>query len=595
MHPDELFSILRPANPTRVDGFFYNSLVLEFVFWAAVLVLTAILLKVSPYFFEKIEHYGKSLSQRTGLVVVLMTLAALSLRAGSLILVPYPVPKVHDEFSYLLQGETFASGRLTNPTPAGWEHLETFHVNMRPSYQSMYPPGQALFMAAAEVVGAHPWWGIWLSLGLMCGAVCWALQGWVPPQWALLGGLFCVIRFSTFSYWVNTYLGGTLAALGGALVLGSLPRLKRHPRARYGILFALGLVILANSRPYEGLIFSAVPLLMFLIWLVREWPRREVKLVLIPVCSILVAGAIAIAYYNWRGTGNPMLMPYVANQQQYHITKPFIWQTRYPIPEYRQQVMRTFYVYHELPDYLNRANRDGYSRLMSRKLSVFYEFFIWPMIIPTIFAAWVMMKSRKMRIIPLTLLCMLGGLLVEEWALQAQYAAPALAAVLLVVIYGLRLAWTWQPRGLPLGPMLVRSAVLIMTGLSVASAVERMVNPYELLSHQLPPAHIDRARIVSQLERIPGQHLVFVHHEPWDAGAISWIYNDPDLNHSRILWAHDMGDADNEKLIRLYPNRRVWRVDKDYVFNLLRPYSPSDEPAELMQAAYTDSGVAHAQ
>jgi hypothetical protein len=594
MHPDELFSILRPANASD-DTLFYNSLVLEFAFWAAVLLLTAILIKTKPSFFEKVEHYVKSLSKKTGLVVVVMTLAALFLRAGSLIVFPYPVPKLHDEFSYLLQGETFASGRITNPTPAGWEHLETFHVNMRPSYQSMYPPGQALFMAAAEVVGAHPWWGIWLSLGIMCGAVCWALQGWLPPQWALLGGLFCVIRFSTFSYWVNTYLGGTVAAIGGALVLGSLPRLKRHPKAQYGILFALGLVILAISRPYEGLIFSVIPLLMFLIWLVRAWQRREVKLVLIPVCSILVAGAIAIAYYNWRSTGNPMLMPYVANQQQYHITKPFIWQTRYPIPEYRHQVMRTFYVFHELPDYLNRANPDGYSRLMSRKLSVFYEFFIWPMLIPTIFAGWVMMKSRKMRIIPIMLLCMLGGLLVEEWALQAQYPAPALAAVLLVVIYGLRLAWTWQPRGVPLGPMLVRSAVLIVFGLSVAAAGQRMINPYELLPNEHPPTHIERARIVSQLERIPGQHLVFVHHQLWDRGAVSWIYNDPDLNHSRIIWAHDMGDAENEKLIRLYPNRRVWRVDKDNLFNLVMPYSPSDEPAEVMQAAYKSSGATHAQ
>jgi hypothetical protein len=308
-----------------------------------------------------------------------------------------------------------------------------------------------------------------------------------------------------------------------------------------------------------------------------------------------VAGAMAIAYYNWRGTGNPTLMPYVANQEQYHVTKPFIWQTRYPIPEYRQQVMRTFYVYHELPDYLNRTNPGGYTRLMGRKLGVFYEFFIWPMMILTIFAGWAMMKSRKMRIIPLMLLFMLAGLLVEQWPLQAQYPAPALGAVLLVVIYGLRLAWTWQPRGVPLGPMLVRSAVLIVFGLAVASAGKRILNPYDVLAHQFLPTHIDRARLVSQLERIPGQHLLFVRHEPWDAGAVCWIYNDPDLNRSRIIWAHDMGDAENEKLIRLYPNRKVWMVDKDNVFNLLRPYSPSAEPAELMQAASTGSGSTHGQ
>src|SRR5262249_47514016 len=148
--------------------------------------------------------------------------------------------------------DTFAHGRLTNPTHPLWVHFESFHIIHRPSYNSMYPIASSVMMAAGKVFFGHPWWGVWLSTGIMSASLCWMLQGWLPPQWALLGGLLAVVRLSLFSYWVDSYMGGTVAAIGGALVLGSLPRIMRHRRAHDAVLMGIGVTFLANSRPNEG-------------------------------------------------------------------------------------------------------------------------------------------------------------------------------------------------------------------------------------------------------------------------------------------------------------------------------------------------------
>ncbi len=498
-----------------------------------------------------------SLANRRVAAIVICGAFPIAIRLSLLGVMQVPEPSIHDEFSHLLLGDTLAHGRLTNPTPPMWRNFESIHIIQKPTYNSMYPPAQGSFLALGEVLFHEPWAGVVISVGLMGAALCWMMQGWLPPVWAMYGALIAGLKIGVVGLWINSYMGGAVPAIGGALLIGSVPRLRRGLDGVLPAVFAgLGMVILMNSRPFDGAVLSAAALLYVVAGIT---PRRKLVGLLAPAAIVLACGIAFTGYYNWRVTGNPVRMGYQVNRDTYGWPENLAF---LPVKKLtlRDPVMEKMYL-------REVAQRDAYStplKIADNLLTRLFDnwtYFIGPVLtIPLVFLPWVFRDRRTRPLV--AFLVVIAILNLFQLVLYPYHLGPVVGIMYTIVALGMRHVYVQLGRRRGAVALIVLPLCLVLVGAmkQEGDALDLHLAYWERASE---PHRDARAYIADWLAKRPGKQLVVVRYGPLHHPNQEWVYNGADIGGSKVLWAREVDPEQDAELLRCFGDREVWLLEAD--------------------------------
>jgi len=538
--------------------------------WAGLLVL--LLLAA-----VRCEPEVRVFAARTRWAILLLVLLPVALRLALLPHAPIPLPRTPDDFSFALSGDTLAHLRLANPPHPMHRFFETNFTLQEPSYSSIYPLGQGMALAFGQIFFHAQWAGVALCAGLFCGLCYWMLRAWTSPTWALAGGLLAVFEFGPLQYWMNTYWGGSLAAVGGCLIFGSLPRLRARARRRDAALLGLGMAIEWLTRPFETTL-AGLCAAIYLAAVFRGRWRMLARTAAIATLAFLPAAALSLLQ-NRQVTGSWTTLPYMLSQYQYGVPASFTFQ---PIPTPHHPLTPELQTFYELQVAVHGHAPDSFSAFigrLGRRVRFGRFFFTAPLLLalPAFFLA--LRQSRYWWVVLWLAIFCLGTNFYPYF--YPHYIAAAACLFVLAGVTALQQIGRRSRESARLIFLLCCTQFLFWYGLHLFAGWEPALDlteryeSWDYVNHGDPEGRIAVDR---KLAQTPGKKLVFIRYGPAH-GLSQWVANAADIDRSTIVRALDLGDAENAKLLRYYPDRTAWLLEPDALPARLAPYRPQPPAA----------------
>ncbi|MCA9213525.1 MAG: hypothetical protein KDB27_10695 [Planctomycetales bacterium] len=562
---------------------------------AASLPIVVLLMFLRPAWVQRIGEKLLAVLQRIGKHPIGFGCAAVAatfiLNAAISCFSFWPIPSVHDEFAYVLTGDTFANGRLTNPTHPFSNHFTSWHIFQTPSYQAKYPPAQGVVLAIGQKLFGFQLAGVWLSIALAMAAVIWAMFQWLRPRWAVYGSLLILLNPHIHLRWGQSYWGGAVALAGGALLIGAFGRLRRRPDLITGIAAGSGLAILAASRPFEGLLM-AIPVCCFTAFvIIRSLDRAKLAVVLGSVATLTVGG-LSLTTYNQSVTGNWKKMPYRVWLEQQgdaldRIITPSVIPLQHvskPSPETSAAIASDSAEWRvsEMARMMAERKADSFN-FKRHKLTDLHEFYLQTLLrLPLLAVPWLFRDRYRAVLIAAVVVVFLGSC-THLSAGHPHYIAGAAVALIVIVTFSVREITAARILGKRVGSTFPAAVLFLWTAMSVLTFAADFIE-------QPRAPRLDwafrRTEIARQLAKPDSQQVLFVEYTDDHNIHQEWVYNGSDIDRQSVIWANSLSDDENRQLLRYlrenatkngFSSVQAWEIFVGDEVSDLRPYLRDDK------------------
>ena len=358
-----------------------------------------------------------------------------------------------------------------------------------------------------------------------------------------------VIHPYILGHWGHTYFGGSVALLGGALFFGGLRHSHQKMSLSNSIAVGLGVVILANSRPFEGLVVVILSLPVMIdrtrLGIAKDGIRKTVNIWVIPLFILALLLVAWILYYNYVLVGLPFRFYYL-NWDKHTATVELIRNyAGSPSPSIGLKLVRLWIAF--IGFYLSLA-----------------------------FLGVPILLKQKVFLFEITCIVVLTLVSVNFSRAWPHYLAPVVSLLFFVLFSGMHEMAHCKIFKNKKVPMVLLGGfwAIYLTG-SVFSSYQLFergpIQPYF-------PKLLMKPQIVDDLESEEGKDLIIVKYGENHLVHEEWVYNAADIDESEVVWARDLGSLKNRKLFEYYHERNIWEFypDRDPV-ELVRVSTPQPE------------------